>query len=158
MKVDLKRCAPLGLDGALEVKYIGIGLGVCAIWALCGFLTRFTHALDSLYYYFPGAYIRELRPGAVMENFFVLMGGSELLFSILGLCMLVLAAYHYWYHRQGAMTVYLMRRLPDRWEYHRRCLAIPVAAVIVSLALMGLIGIISYAIYILRTPAQCLPV
>lgn len=156
MRVDWKRHAPLGLDGELEVKYIAIGLGFSALWAQFGFMKRFIDALDLLYY--SDVYPKRVYDGAVMEDFFVLMGGSERMFCVLAVCMLVLAAYHYWYHRQGAMTVYLMRRLPDRWEYHRRCLTIPAATVLASLALMGLIGMICYGIYISWTPAQCLPV
>ena len=50
-----------------------------------------------------------------------------------------------------------MRRLPERWELHLRCLTVPVVGVLGAMSLQGILGIFYYLIYIFVTPRQCLP-
>ena len=49
-----------------------------------------------------------------------------------------------------------MRRLPDRWEYHRRCLTIPLLAILSALVLIVVLIGLFYALYLHATPEQCL--
>lgn len=155
MKTNLNDYAPMGIDPAKEIKYLLFGLACACLWAVFSFGSHYLRALAALYYSY--TQYRVLIPGAVMTDFFDLLLGGEFLFSLACLVMPMLAAYHYWFHRQGAMTVYLMRRLPNRLEYHRRCLAIPSLGVATALALQGLLAILFYLVYRIFTPAQCLP-
>ncbi len=41
-----------------------------------------------------------------------------------------LGAWMYYSHYQNSQSVYLMRRLPDKWEYHRRCLTLPLCLLV----------------------------
>ena len=94
-------------------------------------------------------------------------GVSEALDALLGpgvqrevdelplLLPLVFLLWHYAYHYQGSRSVYLMRRLPDRWEYHRRCLAIPAATVAATAVLLAGSLALFYGAYMLFTPAAC---
>lgn len=68
-------------------------------------------------------------------------------FYLIALGLPALAAWHWFYHRQGARADYLMRRLPDRWELPVRCLAVPVTGILVSLALAWALGGIYGAVY-----------
>jgi len=59
-------------------------------------------------------------------------------------------------HRMGSRSDYLMRRLPDRWEWHRRCLTVPLAAVALSALLVLALLVIFFLVYQYRTPYQWL--
>ena len=72
------------------------------------------------------------------------------------LCLVLLAAYHYAYHRQGSKSIYLMRRLPSKLELHRRCLTLPIAGILIALLTAFLLLLIYYAVYMNVTPAECL--
>ena len=54
------------------------------------------------------------------------------------------------------MSIYLMRRLPDRWELHRRCLVFPFAGLVLCVAAAFLTVVLCYACYMIATPEICL--
>ena len=72
------------------------------------------------------------------------------------LFMLGFIVYFYFYHRQESRSIYLMRRLPDRWELHRRCLTAPLAGIVFYAAATFTLILITFAIYMWATPAECL--
>lgn len=78
-------------------------------------------------------------------------------FAVAGLCMLLLALWHYRSYRQGSMSIYLMRRLPEGGLLHRQCWTLP----LLGLALYGLTALcltgICYLIYRLGMPTDRLP-
>ena len=57
---------------------------------------------------------------------------------------------------RGAKSIYLMRRLPDRWELARRCLAIPLLTVACALLLVVILLPAFYGIYLHLTPEDAL--
>lgn len=153
MKPDISRYAPPGLNLAPERNFFLTGL-VCALLYSLGFFGRLTRAVNALYETRRG--VRVLLEGAVMEDFAAVLGGALAGFLVLALCMLAFLIYHYTYHRQGSRSIYLMRRLPSRWELHRRCLTLPVLAALLCLLAAFLLLVIYYAIYRSATPEACL--
>lgn len=75
--------------------------------------------------------------------------------------ILLFAAYsifiHYTSFRRGSMSIYTMKRIPDRMELHRRCLALPVMAVLIAVIIMTLEVLFFRHLYLTNTPAQILP-
>ena len=69
---------------------------------------------------------------------------------------LAFGLYHYAFHHQGSKSIYLMRRLPNGFELHRRCWTVPVAAALIIAAAMVLTFLFYFAIYLLATPEGCL--
>lgn len=155
MRIDLSRYVPLGVDGAKEGKCLLAGLGTAAAWSIIDFATEYAEALAMLYDYRGRA--RILIPGRIIGDFEPLVAGGTVLFSLLCLGMALLAVYHYVYHYQGSKSIYLMRRLPSRMELIRRCFGIPAAGAVASMALLGLLTVCYYCVYIFYTPEQCLP-
>lgn len=82
---------------------------------------------------------------AVLSPFLLLIPGA-----------VVLAVYNYAKLWQGAKSIYLMGRLPDRWELHRRCLTLPLGWLLSAVLLPALTLLVYYGIYYLITPAACL--
>lgn len=155
---DLSRHAPPGIDLEPEKWVFGIGT-VAALFYSFGFFSRYQTAVNALYRRVGGVGSSErvLIEGAVMPRFSSLLGDFWLGFAILAACMLGMIIYHYAYHRQGSRSIYLMKRLPNRWELHRRCLTIPVAAALICALSVLLLTAVYFAVYMLATPSQCLP-
>ena len=156
MRIDLDRHVPLGMDGENEARWYLQGLGAACIWSLMWFISSYSEAYRNLFHYV-GLNRSILREGARIDSFAVIIAGSELLFLLLAAVMPLWAVYHYRYHHSPTHSVYLMKRLPDRMEYHRRCLTMPVCGLVAALALQGVLGCVYYLIYIFVTPRQCLP-
>ena len=62
--------------------------------------------------------------------------------------------YHYSYHFKGSKSIYLMRRLPDRWELHRRCLTLPIAMAVFFLLMGFVMLLLFFWAYFAAVPAQ----
>ena len=118
------------------------------------YFTRLKGCYDSLFNELSKG--RELLPGAVMSLFGNLLEGCSFGFIVLIVCMLALTIANYRYHYQGSKSIYLMRRLPKKYEMAKRCLLLPVAVIFVSLATICLLLVIYYQIYLFVTPEQCL--
>lgn len=154
MKLDLSRHAPPGLDPAPEMRVFAVGMALSAIFSLVFFAGRYADQLNRLYW--KNGTERTLIPGAVMPDFVEVLGQALIGFLIVAACMAAFAVIHYSYHYQESKSIYTMRRLPRRWELHRRCLTLPVAGLTVSLLAAFLLLVIYYAAYMLMTPDTCL--
>ena len=154
MSTRLSRLVPLGCDGRQELRWLLWGLAAGFAVDL-RFVLAYFSARGGLYLYSGG--VRQLIPGAVIAPFSDLLAWSLLGCFGAALAMLALAAWHYATHFRGSRSIYTMRRLPSRWELHRRCLTLPAlgaaAYLLEAAALWGL----DFLLYALATPAQCLP-
>ena len=55
------------------------------------------------------------------------------------------------------MSIYLMKRLPNKWELHRRAITVPCIAVLATIGVALTAILFYYIIYFLATPKVCLP-
>ena len=153
-KIDWSRWAPPGRDARQEAVRFLWGLGGGAALAWVWFLARYWNARSQLFVVKNGR--RVLLEGRMMQDLPEVIGISFLGLLAVLLWAAVTAALHYADHyREGSRPVYLMRRLPDRWEYHRRCLAIPAATVAATAVLLAGSLALFYGAYMLFTPAAC---
>ncbi|MBM6725069.1 hypothetical protein [Pseudoflavonifractor phocaeensis] len=151
----LSRLFPLGWPWQKEITAAACALALSALTALTLFAYRFGEALDSLYY--GTGPERQLVQGAMVPSYPQVLGNAFLAFGLMALCLVLLPIAHFLFHRQGARSDYLMRRLPQRWELARRCLggsALLLAGTVLTAAvLFGLF----FICYLAFTPAGCLP-
>lgn len=150
----LEANAPVGIDAGVEVSWYFAGMFLATMQSL-SFLVRYIEARNELYEIKAGKAV--LIEGAVIRNFVDLTDGVFLLAQIVCVVTLLMVIYHYMYHYQGSKMMYLMKRLPDKWEVYRRCLTLPIAGAILMEVWSIVLRMIYYAIYILCTPNQCLP-
>lgn len=157
---DEKRHLPPGWDWETLRTWLLWG-HTLSLLSLFEFVSRYVRSLDSLYAYnqlLNGTMVKELIPGRLVQPFWELMLGRPLWGAWIYLVLMVLQAYrHYHYHTEGSMSVYLMRRLPDRWEYHRRCWAVPVLSAIAELLIFGAAIFLCWLLWRFATPAGHLP-
>jgi len=150
-----ERYFPAGFGWKREVRFFLFGLISSAVY----FLLHFSVLYGNDYYVLFERHSlprRVLREGAMMEDFHLQLEGGEVLFAVLAAMMLLAAGYHLLYHFQGSKSIYLMRRLPDRGDLPRRCLAFPLFGLaIILLTMLGLTAA-CYIWYMVKTPAVCL--
>ena len=58
--------------------------------------------------------------------------------------------------RRISRADYTLKRLGSKWEYHRRCLFLPIAMGLLSLLVFGLLTGLYYALYMYLTPPELL--
>ncbi len=151
--IDLSRHLPCGFPAKMEQKALGGVLGA-AIGLTVPLAVRISNAKGDLYTYRGSKKV--LIDGMMMPNFIDLVEHAFLGFFIAMLLALAFALYHYAFHYQGSKSIYLMHRLPNRFELHRRCWTVPVAAALIIAAVMVLTFLFYFAIYLLVTPDGCL--
>ncbi len=154
-KPNLTRWAPPGLNLKPEKHFFVTGMA-CAVLYSFTFFIHYGNALSDLYIYSSVSNTRTLLPGAVMPDFYILLERYWAGLAVLAMCMLALIIYHYVYHRQGSKSIYLMRRLPNRWELHRRCLTLPLIASLLCLLTAITLLLLFFGTYLAFTPRECL--
>ena len=150
----LEKYAPLGIGVGTHVGFYLFGMVIATLHSLL-FLLAYGNAVNDLYDYRAGKKV--LREGAIIVDFNTLT--EDVFTTGISLCIvtLLVVIYFYLYHYQGSKMMYLMRRLPDKNEIVRRCWSLPIAGSVIMAAWMLILRMIFYAIYILCTPSQCLP-
>lgn len=152
---DLSGYVPPGMDWEEKTDRFFTWMLCAAIFALCAFLLQYIGALNDLYEY-NGVNGRIRIPDTVMADFHTLMDWVFAGYQLMALSMFFAARRHYAYHHQGSKSIYLMRRLPDRWERHRRCLGLPLMGVASCVLAALATVVICYVWYSLGTPNECL--
>ena len=153
MNIDLSRHLPCGFPAATEKSILGGILGA-AIGLTLPLMVRITNAKNDLYTW--RGTKKVLLEGLMMTDFIDLVERAFSGFFIAIVLALFLGIYHYAYHFQGSKSIYLMRRLPNRFELHRRCWSVPIAAALIFAAALVLSFLLYFAFYLLITPKGCL--
>ena len=157
-RLDFQRYTPpeWGTSGWIIMSRIALVVAVCASFAFFG---DYINAWNRLYTYHQLLSNNhwELIPGAVIAPFSALIFGKFYLFHVYWACLLMEVLDCYGSFRRGSRSIYLMRRLPDKWELHRRCWGRPLIFFLQSLALMACLTAFYFLIYLVFTPKGCLP-
>lgn len=150
----LEKYAPLGVDVSTHVGLYVLGVIVATLHSFL-FFFAYGNAVNSLYEYRAGKKV--LLEGAVIQEFHTLTEGIFTTGVAVCIVTLLVVIYYYFYHYQGSKMMYLMRRLPDKNEVVRRCWTLPITGSVIMAVWMFALRMIYYAVYILCTPSQCLP-
>ena len=146
--------APPGANILIHTNYYIAGLGCSGLWSL-GFMLRFTDEYDRLLRITSSR--RYVTGDYMMPEFEELLSGSMNGIFVIVLLLLVSVVMNYASFQQGSKSIYLMRRLPSRWELHRRCILLPALGIAGSLVVRTILLSIYFAVYMLVTPDRCLP-
>lgn len=155
-KLDfLARLFPLGWPWNNEVMGAAGAEGISALTAFVLFAHRFGQATDRLYS--GTGPERHLVPGAFVPAYPQVLGNAMILFGVTALALALLSIAHFLFHRQGARSDYLMRRLPQRWELAKRCLAGTAVLLAATALIAALLFVLFFICYLALTPAGHLP-
>lgn len=149
----IARWIPVGADPRWAKRAILLGL-VAGLVVNCDYLFRYLSAREALYTVRGG--VRELTD-RIIEPFQVLLGRGLYGCLMAAFSMVVLGWYYWQMHHRESKSVYLMRRLPNPYEYPRRCFSLPMFGVILFLVEGFLLWQIDFLIYWFGTPSTNLP-
>ncbi len=150
----LERYAPPGFELKAELGTI-LFLSVASLLVSFMFFLRFREAYNLLFEFENG--VKVLLPNAQMPDFETLSKDAFSLFGALSLCILCFIWFHYRYLKFETKSVYLMLRLPNRFEYHMRCWAIPLAFLVLSYLAIALLKAVYFNYYLRMVPLSAWP-
>lgn len=156
MRIDLSRYAPPGTNIEKEIKNLCVGLAAATCCAVLVYGVRLRTAYDNLFDQIGRD--RVLRTGAIMLPFDAILLYALWLFYLVALYSLASAVLHHIsYYTGGSKSIYLMRRLPQRWELLRRDITLPLLGASISLLSALLLKLLFWGLYYWITPTHCLP-
>ena len=153
MKEYFIKNLPPGMEPAEEQRFVKIGLVLSGLISFLDMIVYFTE-LSNLYQYRAGR--RVLDVTREMSDFAEIFQRFPIGFAILAVCMLGFVVYHYVYYYRGSKSIYLMRRLPDRWEIHRRAWSYPLCVTLVCILCVVVLFWLYFGLYLWITPNECL--
>ncbi|MCD7948415.1 MAG: hypothetical protein LUG13_09075 [Oscillospiraceae bacterium] len=155
MKRFLEYNVPPGYRYQTECAAVGIALAISVLISLVSFLSALDQAQRALYMWQSEEWI--LMEGRMMPDFITMLGDKLLGLLILAVFIFAFATLsHYAYYYSGSKSIYLMRRLPNRFELHRRALLVPLLSAFVFVLVALVLFFIDYAVYMTLTPEACL--
>ncbi len=150
----LSRFAPLGLQIEKQITPISIALVGAMIYSSFEFISRYANEIEWMLDMNGAVDQNIILNGTKMTDFVSIKAGLFTPFIIIAACMLMLAVSNYAYHHVGTRSVYLMRRLPNPLEYHFRCLAVPLATVLLCILAALILTMLLYLYYMAKTPPE----
>lgn len=149
--INWNRHVPAGLDGERTWNYFKWGF-LCA--GALTVLVLFNYFIDLAEYRYELEQMGPERAASAIRTFPEYLEGVWLGFQLFAFAMLPLTIWHYAYHWGGAKPIYLMRRLPSRWELHRRCLTMPFVGLAGCTVLTVGLVLVYFLIYRICTPKE----
>lgn len=147
--------APPGIELKQEYGVFIIGNLCSAVISVFAFLVQYARERSELFTYI--GYERRLIDGVRITPFHNLISIYFAGFIFVAIFLLGYIPYHYAYYRQGSMSIYLMKRLPNSSELHRRAWTLPCIAVLATISVAIVTILFCFLIYFLATPKACLP-
>lgn len=142
---------PLGVNLLNECMWILFGWGFSIVFSFIRFYAVLGRNINML-----ERWENEIVRTHMMPDFSKILFGSMAGFWVMIGCMGALAAYHYYYHYNGSKSIYLMKRIVNPLELHRRCLALPVLVTGITLVIMFLLVCAYYRLYMAAVPGKFL--
>ena len=161
MKNRLERYALPWEDGGKLLRQFEIRLLGFMLYSLL-FLTPFLHERQALiergqHYVSTAEHVNPYLAYQGMPPFWALASRYLVPLPLYALIYLLGAAtMNYLRCRKGARADYTLRRLRDPWEFHRRCLSLPLFWAALCLAVFLLLTGLYYFIYLRLTPEEWL--
>ncbi len=153
MNKAFSKLIPVGIS----VKKEAVGILTAMIFSFLHSLSYFASYYNSyhnLYEYYDDK--RILISGRKMTDFYILIEGSFKGFYVTAFLLVVLIIYHYAYHYKDSKSIYTMKRLPKKYELHKRCLTVPVICILLCKLFSVILIFIYFRHYICATPPECL--
>ncbi len=151
---DLEKFIPPGANIKQITDLFIVGNVISAIISLCFFVVYYIH-YQNLFGIVGNE--RILLTHETMHDFPVILDKSLMGFLITGFCMLFfIILYYAHYYQGGSKSIYLMKRLPHKFEIHKRALVLPISLCISSFLFAFILAFCYFLFYMAVTPAECL--
>lgn len=154
MKLDFYRLTPPGTDLSKYRSKFRLVLSVCILFSQ-GYWIEYLQCRSLLFEK------GKLVPGRYMPSFWEIFSVNGSYPFIIPYFVAIFMMF-YWMLRfyfsfsLDSKSIYLMKRLPDRWELLRRCVTVPLLCIAVLIALLVLTVALFYGGYYLFTPKSAI--
>ena len=155
MNEFIEKNSPPGMNTKAEKTFF---VSYCILYftfKLFSFATEYIRARSFLYERVNGKWV--LRENALIADFGETVFFNYKAFALFCLVLLGFVLYRYIYYRQGSMSIYLMKRLPQKNEIHVRAIKIPLIMLVLGALFILLTFLLFFASYVVFTPKVCLP-
>ncbi|MBE6774651.1 MAG: hypothetical protein E7543_00495 [Ruminococcaceae bacterium] len=150
MTDKIRKIIPVGYKPEKELWISASVISIAVVRALLYFLSYYT-AYNNLFHDYGGKKI--LLEGAAMPDFCsIIADGTFDVFKIAIFIFLAMIGMNYSYHYRDSKSIYTMKRLPDKYELHVRCIALPAIAITTCIFLSFILLMLFYAHYMTVTP------
>ena len=156
MKKRLRDLVPPWADGKVHLQICLAALIAPSLISLWVYYSELIETLNIVCIW-KDASERVFLPGIMMHDFYTLLEGVWPLFWVPILTAVILAWVNRQGFHQGSKAVYLMRRLPNRWEYFRRCFALPLMTILLGMVLTILVLLACWGLYTHSVPDYAIP-
>lgn len=147
MKNKIKYYAPIGISFKTIFWFLVLQYGIVILQSLT-FFPMFSEAL-----YAQKEWSIEMGRVAEMESFVIISRYSftYVRYACLG-CLIALGMMNFTHHHKESKSVYLMKRIPNKYEFFRRVMTIPMVSSALLLVIAFLLLCIYYMVYIKKSP------
>ena len=152
MKLRTDKIVPVGIKAKKHFNILGVCLGTFAGESFFTYLIKLSN--------FRSAYRNLAQGGTINEVSFCDVTENSFMFSLVVLMFFIgLALSNYLISRKsgGSNPIYTFKRIPQWWEIHVRCLAVPVIGALAMAVEVILLCGLYYLIYRLAIPDEILP-
>lgn len=153
MTKRIRKIIPVGIKAETEIWIFACAIAVGLCRALL-FFQAYSREYNRLFHIEYGKKV--LIEGRTMADFYVVLKGTFNGFIVAIFIFICLIILHYGYHYKDSKSIYTMKRLPDRYELHKRCFTVPLIGIVVSIILITALLLLFYNYYMIKTPADCL--
>jgi len=143
--------APPGMNTVRLFNGYVAGLMTMFLFSLCYFVIRYYEAYTEV---FKRVEDKIIKVGDAMPEFTEILGNGLHNFLLYCILLLAVVVWNYLYYYQDSKSIYLMKRLPNRMELHRRAWMLPVLGILVTLVVAFLLLVCCYGIYNIVTPGE----
>lgn len=91
-----------------------------------------------------------------MPDFYLILDGTVIGFVFVAIFMMFYVIYYYSYYKNGSMSIYMMKRLPNRFEIHKTAWTLPLLTAFLTLIIGFLISVFYLGFYLIITPNELL--
>ena len=122
----MKKYFPLGFSVEIELAVIIFLLWITSWWSFCAFRVSYREDMVANCYRDCMEGFYRYIEGSVMPEFWPMLRDCFDIMLVYLAAMAGMVVYNYRYHYGEYKSIYLMRRLPNTVELHRRCFAVPI--------------------------------
>lgn len=137
--IKIKNITPVGvdLDNILKLYVVLLGVSVCTSFHFFEFIELLNKYQEQTTIF--------ITQKQLLSSMLEHLG----FFPFIFVWCICLVGYHYFYHFHGCKSIYLMKRLPQKGEFLKRIIALPIFLFCLTILLMTGYMLLYYQIYLI---------
>ena len=164
MSKQLRDYLPLEQKPGKYIKYLGLTLLFCSLITVISFVNSHREWVSycireriTQVGYFAEAFPEIIYYGGTIPQFSEILRGHLLIFVLyFGECISLIISFYRSY-RNDSQSIYVMKRINDPLEIHRRSLSLPLSGILLGVVTLMAIAALLHLYYLKSTPAEVLP-